>query len=290
MTTKALDICKFNCPHKGCGQPLEAEEDMWGDRIECPACRSTITIPGNKSALFERIAFATQICRCSIYFDIGKLPAGHAPDYYLGLFLSLYNFEGLSRLRVRAGVWTKKPNCFCVVLETDHAHNSPVEKQIANRLFAIKENPPVSELTLVEWEEGSFRIVIFIDETGSVHFADSAVHDLYQAAKQRPANKATELSGKTRLEPRWNAVLERFGQYISIHGSNSKVPTDDMNYPNIVLHTFYRDYAHADQVLSRIPSDVMVLTPSGEGTSGLSGQPRYHVTHKGTLSGRQIKT
>lgn len=38
-----MDSFKFVCP--ACGQPLEAESDMVGSSVECPACQITITIP-----------------------------------------------------------------------------------------------------------------------------------------------------------------------------------------------------------------------------------------------------
>lgn len=35
----------FACPH--CQQPLEAPPELAGRRVECPACKATLQIPGD---------------------------------------------------------------------------------------------------------------------------------------------------------------------------------------------------------------------------------------------------
>lgn len=82
----------------------------------------------------------------------------------------------------------------------------------------------------------------------------------------------------------WDEVKKKYGQYIS--GD----PVDNETFPRVRLHTFYRDYGHADSVLGRISDDAAaVLRPTNEGMSQESGKPKYHVVHEGTLTGKQIK-
>ena len=78
-------------------------------------------------------------------------------------------------------------------------------------------------------------------------------------------------------------VKIKYGQYIPAD------PEDDKTY-NATLHTFFRDYAHANRALAAISNEITgKLHPLNEGSSSLSGAPRYHVTHEGSLSGIQIK-
>ena len=82
----------------------------------------------------------------------------------------------------------------------------------------------------------------------------------------------------------WNDIKTKYGQYIP------KEPVEGETYDNARLHTFYRDYSHADQVLSGIPNEVAAkLRPTNEGISSASGEPRYHITHEGRLTGAQVR-
>ncbi len=82
----------------------------------------------------------------------------------------------------------------------------------------------------------------------------------------------------------WGEVKVRYGQHIS--GD----PVDDHIFPRARLHTFYRDHRHADSVLSRVADDAAAaLQPTNEGISEETGEPRYHVVHEGTLTGKQIQ-
>lgn len=81
----------------------------------------------------------------------------------------------------------------------------------------------------------------------------------------------------------WNDIKKKYGEFISGE------PEDGESY-RATLHVFYRDYAHADRVLSQIPDAIAgKLRPVNEGVSTLSGGPRYHVTHEGTLTGEQVR-
>lgn len=43
---------KFNCPY--CQQPLEAMEDMLGERFPCPSCKGLISLPAPASEVVHR--------------------------------------------------------------------------------------------------------------------------------------------------------------------------------------------------------------------------------------------
>jgi hypothetical protein len=84
--------------------------------------------------------------------------------------------------------------------------------------------------------------------------------------------------------PDWTHIKEHYANRIS--GD----PVDDQAFPNVRLHTYYRDHGHADSVLGRITDDAAaVLRPTNEGMSSESGSPKYHVVHEGSLAGKQIK-
>ena len=55
------------------------------------------------------------------------------------------------------------------------------------------------------------------------------------------------------------------------------------------MHTFYRDYAHADREFGTISDDAVALKPTHEDVSCENGSPKYHVVREGSLIGKQVK-
>lgn len=192
---------KFNCIH--CGQSLEADSDMAGTSVTCPACSKDIMVPIPKDQPIKIGKPAPPSVPPTAVPDVSPLNTGLQPRSYFGTATMLF---GVTSLPFALGVG------FLMSLQTDTPFGEMlVESIIAGLMFGL-----LFGLIMAVFMKGDTITVTVRDK-------DDFVTRINVAMSQIGFNPETASGNFLTFKPSFQAGLMVGWFSVAIHGSKATI-------------------------------------------------------------------